>query len=305
MFRYPTTAHTNRLASGIYLLVATWLTVASGCATLPHQDLTDYVKPSNHRAWKANMAVLPYAKIRGDKVAVYNIRNCTYIDENTFVLDYYDHKFDLSEITSIDFIVVPFKDVPSLAHTMLSFGFGDGRHLVASVEVRLEQGESYSPIGGALHEFELMYVLADERDVIRLRTEHYGAEVYVYRTVATREQSRDLLLDVLRRVNSLEKHPEFYDTFTNNCTTNIVSHINRLNPGRIPWNPTNLLTGYSDRYAYQLGLLFDYGSFAATKQHAHLTQPTNQPLDSLQFSRRIRTGTSDTILARRTQIAGQ
>jgi len=276
-------------------LIVGWFVAVSGCATLPHQDIDSYLKPSNHRDWRASMAIPPYAKIRGDDVAVYNIRNCSYLDENTYVLDYYDHKFDLRDIKSVDFIVVPFKDVPSLAHTMLSFGFRDGRHLAASVEVRLEEGETYSPIGGALHEFELMYVLADERDVIRLRTEQYDADVYIYPTVATPQQARDLFLDVLRRVNSLKKHPEFYDTIVNNCTTNIVSHINRLNPGRIPWNPTNLLTGYSDWYAYQLGLLVDYGSFDATRRHAHVTTRTDRPADSVQFSQRIRSSDTDSI----------
>ncbi len=270
-------------------LALAWIATSGGCASLPHSDLESYLAPSNYRNWKPNMAVLPYAKIRGDKVTVYNIRNCTYLDENTYVLDYYDHTFDLNDIESVDFIVVPFKEVPSLAHTFLSFGFRNGRHLAVSVEVRLEQGETYSPIAGALHEYEIMYVVADERDVIRLRTEQYDADVYIYPTVATAAQARDLFLDVMRRVNELKKKPEFYDTFVNNCTTNIVAHINRLNPGRIPWNPTNLLTGYSDRVAYELGLLVDYGSFEETKQHAHLTESTDRTIDSLRFSQLIRT----------------
>jgi hypothetical protein len=270
----------------------------AGCSSVPKNSVPDLLEPSNDRPWKANLAVLPYAKIRDDKVTVYNIRNCTYLDEDTYVIDYYDRTFNPADVQSVDFIVVPFPKVSSLAHTMMSFGFRDGQQLAVSVEVRLEHDETYSPVNGAFHQYEIMYVVADERDVIRLRTEQRNSDVYVYRTVATPEQSRELLLDVLQRVNRLKKHPEFYDTLMNNCTTNIVAHINRINPGRIPWNPTSLLTGYSDLMAYELGLLVDYGSFERTKRRAHINAAARKYADHPRFSQLIRGGADSPRIAR-------
>jgi hypothetical protein len=213
------------------------------------------VLPSNHRNWEPAQAVLPYAQLNGNQLTIRNVRNCQYLSEDDYIVRHYDKTVDLNRLQSVDFLVVPFKDTPSLAHTMLSFGFNDQDYLAVSVEVRREVGETYSPIKGALRQYELVYIVADERDVIALRTQHRDDDVYLYRTRATPEQARTLLLDVMARVNKLATQPEFYDTFSNNCTTNIVAHINRMKPGRIPVNIGVLLPGYADRLAYDLGLL--------------------------------------------------
>jgi len=234
------------------------------------------------------MAVLPYARMRGDRVRVYNVRDFRYVDEETYVVKFDNRTYDLDDLETLDFIVCPFKAMPGLAHTMLSFGFRDGEYLAVSVEVRLEEGESYSVLGGAMRQFEIMYVVADERDVIRLRTDVRDTDVYVYRARATPEQVRALFTDVMKRVNMLKQRPEFYDTFANNCTTNIVAHINHIHPGTVPWNPTSVLTGYSDRVAYSLGLLVDFGSFEETRKHAHINQLAARYREDPHFSARIR-----------------
>jgi hypothetical protein len=259
------------------------------------------LKPSNDRNWKANMAVLPYAQIRDDRVKVFNVRNCTYLSEDEYVLNYDDRTYDLDDLETLDFIICPFQDTPSLAHTMMSFGFRDGRYLGISIEVRLEEGESYSAGGGAARQFELMYVVADERDLIQLRTEIRGSDVYIYRSRATPEEIRTLFVDMLKRANTLKKRPEFYDTFMNNCTTNIVAHINRVRPGTIPWEPASFLTGYADREAYRLGLLVDYGSFEQTKRQAQITSLAHRYAQEPRFSALIRSEQTPTRLARRTQ----
>ncbi len=279
--------------------------VLSGCASVPHNSAEDILKPSNHRQWKKNMAVLPYARLRGDRVKVYNVRHCSYIDEETYVLNYDDRTYDLDELETLDFVICPFTTAPSLAHTMLSFGFRDGRFLAVSVEVRLEEGEVYSTLGGAMRQFEVMYVVADERDVIKLRTEVRQADVYVYRSRATKEQVRALFVDVLKRINTLKKRPEFYDTFMNNCTTNIVAHINRVKPGTIPWDPTALLTGYADRTAYSLGLLVDYGSFEETRRRARINNLARRYADDPRFSERIRSQDGATRIAERDTLQEQ
>ncbi len=136
--------------------------------------------------------------------------------------------------------MVPFESMPAVAHTMLSFELArpDGKsdHLAVSVEVRKEKHETYNPVKGSARQYELMYVVADERDVIRQRTNYRHENVYLYRTTATPEVSQQLLADVLGRVNQLAKKPEFYDTLTNNCTTNIVRHIDRVRPNRVTYD---------------------------------------------------------------------
>lgn len=242
------------------------------------------------------MSVLPYARFRDNRVKVFNVRNCTYIDEDTYVLNYDDRNYDLSALETLDFIVCPFRSQPSLAHTMLSFGFRNGEYLAVSVEVRLEEGETYSAVGGMMRQFEIMYVVADERDVIKLRTDVRDVEVYIYRFAATPEMVRDVFVDVMKRVNTLKRRPEFYDTLMNNCTTNIVAHINRVQPGFFPWDSFSLLSGYSDLAAYSLGLLVDYGSFQETRRRAHINALARAFADSPHFSQRIRSEAGTTRL---------
>lgn len=286
------------------MMRAFWLStiLLAGCHTLgPKSGDTDsssampkslsinrLLVPSNDRDWNLDLAVLPYADIEGDEAIVRNIRHCVYESDSDYVVNYYDKKFDLRKARSVDFIIVPFKGTPSLAHTMLSFGFTDGEHVVLSAEARLEKGEKYSPILGELRQYELMYVLADERDAILRRTKHRDSEVYVYRTIASPEQSRELFLDVLQRVNELAEVPEFYDTLSNNCTTNIVRHLNRLKPGRVPYDVRALLPGFSDGLAYELGLLDTSLPFQEARRRARVTELANQAADSPDFSTLIR-----------------
>lgn len=292
-------APASRVAGGRVARRGCWLLllIVSGCASVSRPRVQDMMQPSNDRAWKASMAVLPSARIRGDRVKVYNVRNCTYLDEDTYVVNHEDRAYDLDELESVDFIVCPFTAMPALAHTMLSFGFRNGEYLGVSIEVRLEEGETYSAVAGALRQYEIMYVIADERDLIKLRTDVRATEVYIYRTRATPEQARQLLVDILMRANTLKRHPEFYDTLANNCTTNIVAHVNRVVPGAIPWDPTSLLTGYSDRMAYRLGLLVDYGSFEETKRRAHINNLARRYGDDERFSQRIRSDQEPTLWA--------
>lgn len=244
--------------------------------------------PSNDRNWEPDQAILPRATFHGDRVTVRNIRNCSYLDEFSYTLDYHTETYDLSELESVDFIVVPFAETPALAHTMLSFGFAGDRYLAVSVEIRREKGEEYSPLKGLLNQYELMYVVADERDLILLRTNHRLVDVHLYRAKATGEQARALFVDVMKRVNKLYEEPEFYNTITNNCTTNLVEHINRLAPGTVPYDYHVLLPGYSDRLAYDLGLLETDLPFERARQRSRVNYVAYLHRDAPDFSRRIR-----------------
>jgi len=246
------------------------------------------LQPSNHRNWDPNLAVLSDVTIERGDVTIHNVRDTSYITETDYVLQYKDQRFRLADLQSVDFILVPFNDAPALAHTMLSFGLRNGERICVSAEVRLEQGEVYSPVAGAMRQYELMYVVATERDLLRLRVEHRDAQVYIYPARATPQQVQNLFVDVMRRVNQLAGRPEFYDTVTNNCTTSIVKHINTLAPGRIPTDVRVLLPGYSAKLAFDLGLLNTEVSFEETTRRVHANARILAHREARDFSTKIR-----------------
>lgn len=245
-------------------------------------------EPTNTADWIPELSKLAWADFEGESVRIHNIRNCEYYTYNDCVTDWYDKTFDLDKIKTVDFILIPFADSPSIAHTMLSFGFDDGEQVGISVEVRLEKGEQYDAAVGMFGQFEIIYVVADERDLIRSRTEHRGVDVYLYATKATPAQAKRMFVDMLNRVNQLHDKPEFYDTLSNNCTTNIVRHINHLAPGKVPHDYRVLLPGFSDQLAYDLGLIDNRLPFAETKRRARVNDVALRYRDHPQFSAKIR-----------------
>jgi hypothetical protein len=243
--------------------------------------------PSNDREWRSELAVLPTAELVDDQVTVHNVRNAEWLTAVDCIVKHDDRSYDVRDLETVDFIVVPFEN-KSIAHTMLSFGFGQGTYLGVSAEVRVEKGESYNAALGLGRQFELIYVVADERDLLPVRVKYRKADVYIYRTTATPQQSQDMFKDVMARVNQLAKTPEFYDTLSNNCTTNIVRHVNALNPNRVPYDARVLLPGYADQLAYELGLLDKRVPFKDIKRRAWATQKILKYENSPDFSARIR-----------------
>ncbi|MBL9094104.1 MAG: DUF4105 domain-containing protein [Planctomycetaceae bacterium] len=223
-------------------------------------------------------------------VTVRNIRSCAYRTADDYDVRHYDKTFDLADLRTVDFIRVPFPEQPDLAHVMLSFGFADKDYLGVSVEIRKEVGETFNPALASANQYELMYVLGDERDLIGLRTNYRLNDVYLYPTNASPADVRKLFDDVAKRVNKLRTQPEFYNTISNNCTTNIVRHVNALAPGRIPYDYKVLLPGYSDKLAYDLGLLKTQLSFEETRRAARITDVAYRERESPDFSQAIRRG---------------
>ncbi len=246
------------------------------------------LRPRNDRDWAPDMERPPWAEFNGDYVHVHNIRFCDYRTEEDFTTRYYDRAYRLSDVETVDFIVVPFSGMDVLAHTMLSFGFRDGTFLCCSVEIRKEKGEKYGVLGGVARQFELIYLLGDERDLIPLRTNYRRVEVFIYRTIFSPEQSRDLLVDILQRANKLHDEPEFYHTLTNNCTTNLVNHFNNVMPGTIPYGYQVLFPGLTEQLFFARGLLVDRGGFRETKAAAKVNYKAYLHRDARDFSNLIR-----------------
>jgi hypothetical protein len=259
---------------------------------LPQPDLAFFDpashQPSNDRDWIDEQRVLAYTEFDGDQVRIHNVRNAQYFSYHDCVVDYYDKTYDLTKIKSVDYIVIPFAEDRAIAHTLLSFGFEGGDYVGISVETRLERGEAYNTAAGLLGQFELMYVIADEHDLLPVRPEFRHVDVLMYRTTATPKQARALLVDMLKRANKLKDEPEFYNTLTNNCTTNIVRHVDAIAPGRVPYDYRVLLPGYSDELAYDVGLLDRSVPLAELRRRARISDRILEYKDDARFSQRIR-----------------
>ena len=268
------------------IVVAAMLT---GCSRLNVNSVSERLQPSNDRDWIAELHTPAFAEVDGDQITLKNIRSNRYLTNDDYVVNHYDRTININQIQSVDYVVVPFNNTPQIAHTLLSFGLDNGTYLGVSVEVRREKGEGYSAWRGLTRQLELMYVLADERDLIGVRTSHRDSDVYIYPTVATPKQAQALFQSIVARMNKLAADPEFYHTITNNCTTNLKLHVNELSPNRVPYDWKILLPGHSAEYAYELGLLDRRIPFEDLQALALVQEEANESLDSPQFSQLIRT----------------
>ena len=250
------------------------------------------IPPSNDRNWQPDVARLAWAEIDGDRIRVHNIRNFDYRSETDYTPAYYNKQFDLRQLEAVDVVAVYWMG-PAIAHVFLSFGFTGGDYLAISIEARKEKGEGYSTIKGFFRQYELYYVVADERDVIRLRTNYRHdppEEVYVYRAQnGTIENGRRLFLEYMITLNALKARPEFYNTLTTNCTTNIWLNT-RFNPNLLPFSWKILASGYGPEYLYETGLMDTSVPFPELEKRAHINDRAHAADTAADFSFRIRDG---------------
>ena len=245
-------------------------------------------RPSAARDWTRDMKRAASVTVEGDRVTIEGVRDCRYRTRDDFDVRYVDRVFTLSALRTVDFVVERFHAFKGLAHTLLSFGFEDGEHVCISVEIRRERGEGFGPIAGMFRQFELMYVVGTEQDLVGLRTNHRKSEVWLYPIKTTPERKRRLFTRMLERASGLQERPEFYNTLTSSCTTNIVDHVIELVPDRIPFDWRVFMPGYSAELAYELGLIDTTLSFAEAETHFRIDTLAQQgPVDAA-FSRRIR-----------------
>ncbi len=247
------------------------------------------IQPRNDRDWQPEVAVLPYADINGDLITIHNIRNFDYRTETDFTPRYYDKTFDLRKLDTVD-MVASYWMGDAIAHMMVSFGFAGQDYLTISIETRKERSESYSTLAGFFKQYELYYVVADERDLIRVRTNYRKdppEDVYLYRTNAPPANVRRLFLSYIEKINSLKEHPEFYNTLTTNCTTNIWMHT-KVNAAAIPFDWKILASGYVPLLAYERGRLDTRLPFDELRRRGHINAAAQAANDAADFSQRIR-----------------
>jgi hypothetical protein len=247
------------------------------------------IEPSNDRQWLEEQRLMPRARFDGSHVRIDNVRNFRW-GPGAHVRPAWDARaYDLDALSSVWYVLTPFSsDRRGPAHAFVSFGFDDGTHVAISVEARREEGEQYSIVRGVLKRFEIMYVVGDERDLIHLRVLR-GDDVYVYPMRASREQVRTLFIDMLARTNDLYEGPEFYGTLRNNCTTNLLAHVNSIAGEPIRYSRRILLPGYSDEIAHERGLIDTDLSLAAARERFLINDRALRAAGRADYSQLIRT----------------
>jgi hypothetical protein len=246
-------------------------------------------RPSNDRVWAPEQARLPHVRFAGDSVWIANVRDFRWGADSSVVPGWEDRAYDLRGLRRVYFVLSPFARAwRGPAHSFLSFEFDDGTHLAVSVEARRELGEDYAPLRGALRGYELLYVLGEERDLIGLRAVMWHDPVYLYPARATPQQVRRLLRTVLERARRLETRPEFYNTVTSNCATNLADAVNQVAPHRIRMAYALVLPGYADVLAYRLGLLDTTLPLAEARRRCRIDARARAAAAAPDFSARIR-----------------
>lgn len=246
-----------------------------------------WIPPSNTRNWQPDVAVLPTAVIDGNTLTVRNIRNCDYRSEKDYTVSYYDKTFDLSQLQGADLYII-YWGSPLIAHTIMSFCFQNNQYLCISIETRKEAGEDYSAIKGFFKQYELFYVVGDERDLIRLRTNYRKETVYLYRLAAKSDLVRQVLLDYLRTVNQLNDRPEWYNALTQNCTTAARGHTAPYAHGKMSWKI--IANGYLDTLLYERRAIDTSMPFEQIKAASCINEKALKAGESPDFSVLIREG---------------
>jgi hypothetical protein len=274
------------------VLVAVWSRrIAQGlCAFLAAFAMLllwwHHLLPSNNYIWADDVARMMYGVVDGQRVTLSNVRNFDWRSDTDYTQRWETRQYDLDRLDSVD-MIMSYWSGPAIAHMLVSFGFDNADHVVFSVEIRREKGENFSEIGGFFKEFELSIISADERDVIRVRTNVRGEDDYLYRIRLTRSDMRSLFLAYINQANLLVHAPRFYNTVTANCTT-LVYHMMKRIVNHLPLSYSLLLTGYLPEYIYGIGGLDSRYAFQELRARGRITERARAADRSASFSTDIR-----------------
>jgi hypothetical protein len=249
------------------------------------------IKPPKARDWQPDVAETAWAERDGDKVTIHNLRNFDYEPGlppkpkprwETRVVD-------LHQLQAVD-LFINFWGSTLICHPIVSFQFGPDQHVAISVETRMAQGQSYSTVRGFFKQYDLIYIVADERDVVRVRTNYRHEQLYLYRTSIQPERARALFLSYLETVNALHEQPEFYNAVTSNCTTNVRTHTAATTSKPAAWDWRMLVNGSVDELVYEKGGFASQLPFAELKEKSLIDTQAQAADQDPDFSERIRAG---------------
>jgi hypothetical protein len=244
------------------------------------------IQPSHQRLWADDVARMVTGTVSGTLVTLDQVRNFDWRSDTDYTARWEPRQYDLAQLRTVD-VALSYWMGPAIAHTLVSFGFADGRYLTFSIEIRKERGESFDALAGFFKRYETVLIAADERDILRVRTNARGEDMWLYRLKMPPEMMRSLFLAYLDEGEQLKAQPRFYNTLTGNCTTIVYQMARRIQPG-LPLDWRLLASGYLDRYLYDLGALQGQGSFDALRGQAHITARARAAGNAADFSARIR-----------------
>jgi len=261
------------------------------CAVVGFGAIIGTRRPSATRGWAADHAEMPEIVFGDSIVRIANVRNFRYRTAEEFEPRYETRTVRLDGLESVWFVLTPFSTTwRGPAHSFVTFGFSDSTYLAISIEARREEGESYGVFEGLGRNYELIYVIGEEADLIGRRAALGEFDVYLYPVRTSPERARAVFVDMLRRADRLRAAPEFYHTITNSCTSNLVRHVNAIVPNRIPGGLKLIFPGYADEVARQLGLIDSTMSIEATRQRYRINDLARRAFGQPDFSHRIRSG---------------
>jgi hypothetical protein len=246
------------------------------------------LRASNDRVWADDVAQITHGRVAGNCITLENVRNFAWRTETDYTQRWETRRYDIDRLNAVD-MIMSYWSRRSIAHMLVSFGFDDGERVAFSVEVRRERYEGYSEIGGFFKDFELSIIAADERDVVRLRTNVRGEDVYLYRVRMPVTAMRSLFLAYVEEANTLVGQPRFYQTITGNCTTLVYRFMKRI-CGHLPFDYRVLLSGYMPEYVYSVGGLDPRYTLAELRAFGRINERGRQADRSDAFSAKIRDG---------------
>ena len=280
------------LAILLWLRPFAWALAAWGLAFVALLVWWNSIRPSNDRDWQVDVARLPRVEVRGAQLIVHDIRNFDYRTESDFTPRYLDRTYDLSTLRGVD-LFMSYWGSPAIAHTIMSWQFDNAPPLAISIETRKRKGQEYSAVKGFFKQYEIIYVVADEHDVVGLRTNHRGEQVYLYRLKSTPALARALLLDYVESINGLVERPQFYNALADNCTTTIRRHRKHVDPDATPIDWRLLANGYLDRGLYDRHIVDTRQPFEELRSLSQIDGKAKAADRDSAFSQRIREGLPD------------
>lgn len=265
-----------------------WALLCVLCTSLPLALWWSSIEPSNERDWADDVAQMTYGSIHGDQLELHNVRNFIWHSDDDYQIQWETREYDLNQLQSMD-LTLSYWGMPAIAHTVVSFGFSDGRQLLFTVEIRKERHEKFSEIGGFFKEFELSIIATDERDALGVRSNARGEDLYLYKVNLSPKAIRELLEAYVASANELRQQPRFYNTLTLNCTTVIFDMLSQI-VGGLAIDYRLLATGYLPSYMQKIGGLQPGYSLEQLRSQGRITERAQQANHAADFSQQIRRG---------------
>lgn len=254
-----------------------------------HFALVLLFQPSHDRDWELGHEQMPYIlySATSSEITIENYRDFNWTDVKSADVVYKTETFDLNKMTGVDVFISHFADFEGMAHIFLSFGFSDGKRAVVSLETRREADEKFSPVLGLLRQFEIIYVVGSEEDIVGVRTGHRKERVYVYETKASAEQARVLFNLLAKDINNVYETPRIYNTLLHNCTNELTRPVEKMSNVNFPITWKTVLPGFFDEVLYELQLIDTDKPFAEIKAE-HLVDNEQVDANSDTYSEDLR-----------------